>query len=389
MINFDELFPPAVKNIKPSGIRKFFDIAATMDDVISLGVGEPDFITPWHIRDVGIMSLEQGHTHYTSNSGIEELRQEVCNYMQRRFDLSYNANEVLITVGGSEAIDLCFRAFLTHGDEVIIPEPSFVCYTPCTQLAGGVPVPVVTEEKDGFILTAENLKKAITPKTKILVLPYPNNPTGAIMTKEQIEDIAKVLEGTNVVVLADEIYAELTYGCKHFSIANIPSMKERTIIVGGFSKCYAMTGWRLGFAIGNEKAVEQMRKIHQFAIMSAPTTSQYAAIEALKNGDGDILQMRTQYDERRVYLIERLNKMGLDCFEAKGAFYVFPCIKSTGLSSDEFCNRLLKEKHVAVIPGNAFGDSGEGFIRISYAYSLSRIKKALDKIEEFLGELLL
>ena len=386
-MDIKKLLSPVAENIKPSGIRKFFDIAATMENVISLGVGEPDFVTPWHIRDAGIMSLEQGHTHYTSNSGITELRQEVCNYMGRRFNLSYGENDVLITVGGSEAIDLCFRALLSPGDEVIIPEPSFVCYTPCTQLAGGVPVPVVTEEKDGFILTAENLKKAITPKTKVLVLPYPNNPTGAIMTKEQMEDIAEVLEGTDIFVLSDEIYAELTYGEKHFSIANIPSMKERTIIVGGFSKCYAMTGWRLGFAIGDERVVSLMRKIHQFAIMSAPTTSQYAAIEALKNGDWDIAQMRAQYDERRKYLIERLNKIGLNCFEAKGAFYVFPCIKSTGLSSDEFCNRLLVEKQVAVIPGNAFGDSGEGFIRISYAYSLTKIEKALDRIEEFIKEL--
>ncbi len=386
-MDFDKILSSVVKDIKPSGIRKFFDIAATMENVISLGVGEPDFVTPWHIRGAGIMSLEQGHTHYTSNSGIAELRQEVCNYMERRFNLSYGENDVLITVGGSEAIDLCFRALLSPGDEVIIPEPSFVCYTPCTQLAGGVPVPVVTEEKDGFILTAENLKKAITPKTKVLVVPYPNNPTGAIMTKEQLEDIAKVLEGTDIMVLSDEIYAELTYDAKHFSIANIPSMKERTIIVGGFSKCYAMTGWRLGFAIGNEKVISMMRKIHQFAIMSAPTTSQYAAIEALKNGDWDIAQMRAQYDERRKYLIERLNKIGLNCFEAKGAFYVFPCIKSTGLTSDEFCNRLLKEKKVAVIPGNAFGDSGEGFIRISYAYSLTKIEKALDRIEEFIKEL--
>ena len=386
-MDIKNLLSPVAENIKPSGIRKFFDIAATMENVISLGVGEPDFVTPWHIRDAGIMSLEQGHTHYTSNSGITELRQEVCNYMGRRFNLSYGENDVLITVGGSEAIDLCFRALLSPGDEVIIPEPSFVCYTPCTQLAGGVPVPVVTEEKDGFILTAENLKKAITPKTKVLVVPYPNNPTGAIMTKEQMEEIAKVLEGTDIMVLSDEIYAELTYGAKHFSIANIPSMKERTIIVGGFSKCYAMTGWRLGFAIGDERVISLMRKIHQFAIMSAPTTSQYAAIEALKNGDWDISQMRAQYDERRKYLIERLNKIGLNCFEAKGAFYVFPCIKSTGLSSDEFCNRLLKEKKVAVIPGNAFGDSGEGFIRISYAYSLTKIEKALDRIEEFIKEL--
>lgn len=386
-MDFDRILSSVVKDIKPSGIRKFFDIAATMENVISLGVGEPDFVTPWHIRDAGVMSLEQGHTHYTSNSGITELRQEVCNYMERRFNLSYGENDVLITVGGSEAIDLCFRALLAPGDEVIIPEPSFVCYTPCTQLAGGTPVPVVTEEKDGFVLTAENLKNAITPKTKVLVVPYPNNPTGAIMTKEQLEEIAKVLEGTDIMVLSDEIYAELTYDAKHFSIANIPSMKERTIIVGGFSKCYAMTGWRLGFAIGNEKIISAMRKIHQFAIMSAPTVSQYAAIEALKNGDWDIAQMRAQYDERRKYLIERLNRIGLNCFEAKGAFYVFPCIKSTGLTSDEFCNRLLKEKHVAVIPGNAFGDSGEGFIRISYAYSLTKIEKALDRIEEFIKEL--
>lgn len=376
-----------VTDIKPSGIRKFFDLANTMDGVLSLGIGEPDFVTPWHIRDAGIRSLEQGRTYYTSNSGLIPLRQEVCNYFERRFDLKYNENQVLITVGGSEAIDLAVRALIQSGDEVLIPEPCFVCYEPCVRLAHGVPVPIVTEEKDDFILTPEKLKEKITDKTKLLVLPFPNNPTGAIMTKEQLTAIAKVLEGTNIAILSDEIYAELTYSDKHFSIANIPSMKERTIVVGGFSKAYAMTGWRLGFALGDEAVIKAMTKIHQFAIMSAPTTSQYAAIEALKNGDSDIEEMAAQYDKRRRILIDRLNSMGLSCFEAKGAFYVFPSIKSTGLSSEEFCKQLLEKKKVAVIPGNAFGESGEGHVRISYAYSIQTINKALDKIQEFLEEI--
>lgn len=383
--NFD--ISSIVTDIKPSGIRKFFDLANDMDGVLSLGIGEPDFVTPWHIRDAGIRSLEQGRTYYTSNSGLIPLRQEVCDYFERRFDLKYTQEEVLITVGGSEAIDLAVRALIQKGDEVLIPEPCFVCYEPCVRLAHGIPVPIVTEEKDNFILTPEKLKEKITDKTKLLVLPFPNNPTGAIMTNEQLLAIAKVLEGTNIAILSDEIYAELTYSGKHFSIANIPSMKDRTIVVGGFSKAYAMTGWRLGFALGDKAVIKAMVKIHQFAIMSAPTTSQYAAIEALKNGDADIEEMATQYDQRRRILIDRLNSMGLSCFEAKGAFYVFPSIKSTGLSSEDFCKQLLEKKKVAVIPGNAFGESGEGHIRISYAYSIQTINKALDKIQEFLEEI--
>lgn len=386
-MSFEFNISSIVTDIKPSGIRKFFDLANEMEGVLSLGIGEPDFVTPWHIRDAGIRSLEQGRTYYTSNSGLIPLRQEVCNYFNRRFDLSYNEKEVLITVGGSEAIDLAVRALIQPGDEVLIPEPCFVCYEPCVRLAHGIPVPIVTEEKDNFTLTPEKLKEKITDKTKLLVLPFPNNPTGAIMTEEQLKAIAKVLEGTNIAILSDEIYAELTYSGKHFSIANIPSMKERTIIVGGFSKAYAMTGWRLGFALGDAKVINAMTKVHQFAIMSAPTTSQYAAIEALKNGDGDIEEMANQYDQRRRVLIDRLNEMGLSCFEAKGAFYVFPSIKSTGLSSEEFCKQLLERKKVAVIPGNAFGESGEGHVRISYAYSIQTINKALDKIQEFLEEI--
>lgn len=387
MMDIGSLISPVVSDIKPSGIRKFFDIVATMPDAISLGIGEPDFVTPWHIRDAGMMSLEKGQTYYTSNSGLKELRQELCNYLERRFELSYNENNILITVGGSEAIDLAFRALLMPGDEVIIPEPSFVCYAPCTTLAGGKPVPVETVREDNFKLNVEKLKEKITDKTKILVLPYPNNPTGAILGKEEILKIADVIKNTNIMVLADEIYAELTYGKKHFSIANIPSMKERTIIVSGFSKCYAMTGWRLGYAVAHEDLIKAMTKIHQFAIMSAPTTSQYAAIEALKNGDRDIEEMASEYNERRIHIIERFNNMGLDCFNAQGAFYVFPSIKSTGYSSEEFCNELLKRKKVAIIPGNAFGASGEGYARVSYAYSMKQIDKALDRIEEFLGEI--
>ncbi len=386
-MNIESKISQTVSDIKPSGIRKFFDIVNEMKDAISLGIGEPDFVTPWHIRDAGILSLEKGRTYYTSNSGLVELREQLCKYFDRRFNLSYKESEILVTVGGSEAIDLCIRALISPGDEVLIPEPSFVCYAPCTSLAGGVAVPIVTDEEHDFKLTAEALKKVITPKTKLLVLPFPNNPTGAVMEKEELEEIAKVLEETEIMVLSDEIYGELTYGIKHTSIANIESMKQRTIIVGGFSKCYAMTGWRLGYAVGNEAVIKAMTKIHQFAIMSAPTTSQYAAVEAVRNGDSDIEDMKREYNKRRRYLIDRLNEIGLDCFEAKGAFYVFPSIKSTGLSSEEFCERLLREKKVAVIPGNAFGDSGEGFVRISYAYSLNTIKKALDRIEEFIKEL--
>ncbi len=386
-MSFSFEISPIVTDIKPSGIRKFFDLASEMTDVLSLGIGEPDFVTPWHIRDAGIMSLEKGQTYYTSNAGLSELRGELCTYLKRRFDLEYTPDQALITVGGSEAIDAAIRALITEGDEVIIPEPCFVCYDPIVRLAHGVPVPIVTEEKDNFILTPEKLKAAITPKTKLLVLPYPNNPTGAVMTKEQLEAIAEILRDTNIGILSDEIYAELTYSGKHCSIANLPGMQERTIIVSGFSKAYAMTGWRLGYAVGNRDVIKAMTKIHQFAIMSSPTTAQYAAIEALKNGDEDIAEMASQYDERRRVLIDRLNEMGLTCFEARGAFYVFPSIKSTGLSSEEFCKRLLEAKKVAVIPGSAFGESGEGHVRISYAYSLKTINKALDRMQEFLNEL--
>ena len=386
-MSFSFSISPIVTDIKPSGIRKFFDLVGEMDGAISLGIGEPDFVTPWHIRDAGISSLEKGQTYYTANAGLMPLRKEICNYFERRFHLSYNEKNVLVTVGGSEAIDLCIRALITEGDEVLIPEPSFVCYEPCVRLAHGTPVPIVTEEKDGFILTPEKLKEKITPRTKLLVLPFPNNPTGAIMTKGQLQAIADVLKDTNIAVLSDEIYAELTYSEKHCSIANIDGMKERTVIVSGFSKSYAMTGWRLGYAIGDAALIKAMTKIHQFAIMSSPTTSQYAAIEALKHGDEDIEEMAAEYDSRRRILIDRLNDMGLHCFEARGAFYVFPSIQSTGLSSEEFCKQLLEKKKVAVIPGHAFGTSGEGHVRISYAYSIETINKALDKMEEFLKEL--
>ena len=384
-MNIGELLNKKVVDMKPSGIRKFFDIVATMPDAISLGVGEPDFVTPWHIREAGIYSLEKGHTYYTSNSGLEELRFEICNYLNRRFNLSYNyKNEVLITVGGSEAIDLCTRAFISAGDEVLIPEPCFVCYAPCVQLAGGIPVPIVTTEEDEFKLTAKALKEAITPKTKMLVLPFPNNPTGAIMDRKDLEEIAEVLRDTNIIVLSDEIYAELTYGQKHVSIAEIDGMKERTLIASGFSKAFAMTGWRLGYIVGDADVVKAMTKIHQYGIMSTPTTSQYAAIEAMKNGDEDVAYMVSEYDHRRKMLVEELNRMGLHCFEPKGAFYAFPSIQSTGMTSEQFCEELLKDQKVAVVPGNAFGESGEGFVRISYAYSVENISNALEKIDNFI-----
>ena len=384
-MNIGKLLNQKVVDMKPSGIRKFFDIVATMPDAISLGVGEPDFVTPWHIREAGIYSLEKGHTYYTSNSGLEELRFEICNYLNRRFNLSYNyKNEALITVGGSEAIDLATRAFISAGDEVLIPEPCFVCYAPCVSMAGGTPVPIVTVEEDEFKLTAKALKAAITPKTKMLVLPFPNNPTGAIMDRKDLEEIAEVLRGTDIIVLSDEIYAELTYGQKHVSIAEIDGMKERTLIASGFSKAFAMTGWRLGYIVGDSEVVKAMTKIHQYGIMSTPTTSQYAAIEAMKNGDEDVAYMVSEYDHRRKMLVEELNRMGLHCFEPKGAFYAFPSIQSTGLTSEQFCEELLKDQKVAVVPGNAFGASGEGFVRISYAYSVENISNALEKIDNFI-----
>ncbi len=373
-----------VTEIPPSGIRKFFDIAAEMKDAISLGVGEPDFVTPWHIRDKGIHSLQKGQTHYTANKGLKELREEISNYLDRRFNLKYDAlTQTIVTVGGSEAIDLVFRAVIDPGDEVLVPEPSFVCYQPLTRLAGGVPVPITTKAENNFKITPDELKSAITPKTKVLVLPYPNNPTGGIMTKEDLEAIAEVLRDTNILVLSDEIYAELTYGRKHCSIAEIDGMYERTVLVSGFSKAYAMTGWRLGYACGHPDIISAMTKIHQYGIMSAPTIAQFAAIEALKNGDADIEAMRDEYNDRRRLIVGGFNAMGLDCFEPEGAFYAFPCIKSTGLSSGEFCERLLYDQKVAVVPGTAFGESGEGHVRCSYAYSLDSINEALNRIETF------
>ncbi|CDD46783.1 putative uncharacterized protein [Firmicutes bacterium CAG:534] len=374
--------------IKPSGIRKFFDIVNEMDDAISLGVGEPDFDTPWHIRDEGIYSLEKGRTFYTSNSGLKELRNEIANYMKRTQGISYDpAHEIIITVGGSEAIDLAFRAMINPGDEVLIPQPSYVSYEPCAILADAVPVIIELKEEDEFRLTAQQLRNAITDKTKILVLPFPNNPTGAIMEKKDLEEIAEVIREKDLYVVSDEIYGELTYKDKHVSIASLPGMQERTILINGFSKAYAMTGWRLGYACAPKAIMEQMIKIHQFAIMCAPTTSQYAAVEALRNGDDDVKGMRESYNQRRRFLMHAFAKMGLQCFEPYGAFYVFPCIKEFGLSSEEFAERLLREEKVAVVPGTAFGDCGEGFLRISYAYSLENLKIALEKIEKFVEKL--
>ena len=386
-MNYDKLVNRTLADMKPSGIRKFFDIAAEMEEVISLSVGEPDFSTPWHIRQEGVKTLEKGRTWYSPNAGLLKLREAIGGYLHRRFDLNYDPKtEILVTVGGSEAIDLCFRTLLTPGDEVLIPEPSFVCYDPLTRMAGGVPVPLVTRAEDQFRLRAETVAAAITDKTKLLVLPYPNNPTGAIMPREELEALAEVLRGTDIVVLSDEIYGELTYGREHVSFAAIEGMRERTLLVSGFSKAYAMTGWRLGYACGPAPLMALLTKLHQYAIMCAPTTAQYAAIEAMDNGDSDVTQMRDEYDMRRRYIVDELNKLGLTCFEPEGAFYVFPSIQSTGLTSEEFCRRLLEEKHVAVVPGNAFGESGEGFIRISYCYSLKHITEALKRIGEFLKE---
>ena len=377
-----------IKTIEPSGIRKFFDLVSEMDDAISLGVGEPDFDTPWHIRDEGIYSLEKGRTFYTSNAGLKELKVEIAKYLDRRFGLQYDYNkEILVTVGGSEAIDIAMRAMLDPGDEVLIPQPSYVSYLPCCVLANGTPVTIELKAENEFRLTAEELEAAITPKTKLLVMPFPNNPTGAVMEKKDLEAVAEVVKKHDLFVLSDEIYCELTYLENHVSIASLPGMRERTIVINGFSKSHAMTGWRLGYACGPAEIIKQMLKIHQFAIMCAPTTSQYAAVEALKNGDEDVAMMREQYDARRRYLMERFKEMGLDCFEPFGAFYVFPCIKEFGMTSDEFANRLLQTKKVAVVPGTAFGSSGEGFIRISYAYSLEDLKVALERVEEFITEL--
>jgi len=385
MINYEDILIKKVKSIPPSGIRKFFDVAATMKDAISLGVGEPDFNTPWSVREAGIYSLEKGKTHYTANSGLAELREEICNYVFRKYNVSYDAtSEVLVTVGGSEAIDLLIRCLVSDGDEVLIPEPSFVCYKPCTILANGIPVPIETKEENNFKLTPEQLKEKITDKTKLLILPFPNNPTGAVMSKDELEAIAEVLRGTDIMVLSDEIYSELCYSDEgHTTFSAIKDMKERTIVVNGFSKTFAMTGWRLGYALGPAPIIKAMTKVHQYGIMSAPTTSQFAAIEALKNCDRDVEDMRREYNNRRRYILEGFRQMGLSCFEPLGAFYVFPCIKSLGMTSEEFCNRLLEEEKVAVVPGNAFGESGEGFIRCSYAYSIENIEEALKRIANF------
>ncbi|MBO5008264.1 MAG: aminotransferase class I/II-fold pyridoxal phosphate-dependent enzyme [Clostridia bacterium] len=380
--NINDFISPTVANMQPSGIRKFFDIVNTMEDAISLGVGEPDFVTPWHIRDAGVYSLEKGQTYYTSNSGLLELREEICNYV-RKFDLNYTPDEVLVTVGGSEAIDLAMRTVLSPGDEVIIPEPSFVCYKPCTALAGGVPVTIQTKAENAFKLTAEEVLEKITAKTKLLVLSYPNNPTGAIMEKNDLERIAEVVKEKNIMVLSDEIYAELTYSGKHTSIASLPGMKERTIVVNGFSKAFAMTGWRLGFVMAPAVLTKQLTKVHQYAIMSSPTTSQYAAIEALRNGEDSVKSMVMEYNDRRKVITDAFNKMGYPCFSPLGAFYIFPCIKSSGLTSEEFCERLLREQKVALVPGTAFGESGEGFVRVSYAYSVKQITKATERIAIF------
>lgn len=388
-MDYAKLIAPAAQAMRPSGIRRFFDLAAEMPECISLGVGEPDFKTPWAVREAGIESLELGHTRYTSNAGLKELRIEISRYLERRFGLRYDPmSQVLITVGGSEAIDMCIRTLVQPGDEVIIPEPCFVCYEPITTLSGGVPVPVPCRAKDAFRLRADALAAAITPRTKLLIMPFPNNPTGAVMEKEDLEAIAQVLRGTNIMVLSDEIYAELTYGLQpHVSIASLPGMAERTVVVNGFSKTYAMTGWRLGYACGPAPILQVMTKIHQSAIMSAPTTSQYAAITALRDCDLEIDRMRDEYNMRRRLVVRSFNEMGLHCFEPRGAFYAFPCIQSTGMTSEEFCTRLLEKKHVAIIPGGAFGASGEGYARVSYAYSVEHLTEALKRIREFLQQL--
>lgn len=389
MMDYSKKINDTIKSVKPSGIRKFFDIVNEMDNVISLSIGEPDFKTPWHVRKAGIDSLEMGRTWYTPNRGFVQLRQEISNYMSRKCSLTYKPeSEVVVTVGGSEAIDIAIRCLVGKGDEVLIPQPSFVCYEPLTIMAGATPVVINTKMENNFRLTVDDILDKITENTKLLILPFPNNPTGAIMEREDLEKIAQVVIDHDLMVLSDEIYSELTYGGKtHVSIATIEGMKERTVVINGFSKSYAMTGWRLGFACGPQEIIEMMTKLHQFCIMSAPTTAQYAAIEALKNGDDDITMMRDQYDMRRRLVVGSLNKMGLTCFEPKGAFYCFPCIKSTGLSSEEFCTKLLHSKHVALVPGSAFGECGEGYVRLSYSYSLKHLKKALALIEEFLKEL--
>ena len=387
-MNYDSVLNEKIQNIKPSGIRKFFDILEEMTDAISLGIGEPDFVTPWHIRDAGIYSLERGHTKYTSNAGMLQLRREIAAYLNRRFDLQYDyAGQILVTVGGSEAIDLALRVLVNPGDEVIVPTPSFVCYGPLAEMAGGVPKYLELKAENQFRLTPEELREAITEKTKVLVLPFPSNPTGGTMERKDLEAIAEVLEGTDIMVISDEIYAELTYGRRHVSPANLTGMYDRAVVVNGFSKSHAMTGWRMGYVCAPKPIVAAMTKLHQFGIMSAPTTSQYAAVEAMRNGDGDIEHMREEYDRRRRYLVENLNRIGLQCFEPKGAFYVFPDIRSTGLTSEEFCERFLLEEKVAVIPGSAFGPGGEGFVRACYAASMKDIAEAVARMDNFLTNL--
>lgn len=384
-MNYEKILSERVLNMKPSGIRKFFDLAAQMDDVISLGVGEPDFQTPWSIRKTAINVLERKRIVYTANSGLMELRKSIAGYLKRKNNLEYDSeHEIIVTVGGSEAIDIAIRGLINPGDEVLIVEPSFVCYAPIVELTCGVPVPIPTKEENRFKLTADELREKITDKTKLLILPYPNNPTGGIMTREDLEAIAEVLRGTDIMVLSDEIYSEMTYGRKHCSIAELEGMRERTLLVNGFSKAFAMTGWRLGYLAAPEPVITQLVKIHQYAIMSSPTVSQYAAIEALENCDEEVKHMVKEYNVRRRYLVEAFNRIGLTCFEPEGAFYVFPCIKSTGLSSEEFCAQLLEKERVAVVPGNAFGESGEGFVRVSYAYSLKHLMEAVKRIESFI-----
>ena len=387
-MDYTKLLNQRLTGLKPSGIRRFFDIANEMDHVISLSIGEPDFTTPWHVRQEGIETLRKGQTWYSPNRGFEELRKQISNYYARRFNVEYDPDqEILVSVGGSEAIDLCIRALVQEGDEVLIPQPAFVCYEPMTIMAGGTPVIIETKAEDAFLLTAEQLEAAITPRTKLLILPFPNNPTGAVMRREHLEAIAKVIEKHDILVLSDEIYGELTYGKeRHVSFADIPHMKERTIVVSGFSKAYAMTGWRLGYALGPEPVISQMLKLHQYAIMSAPTTAQYAAIEALKHGDNDIEHMREEYDMRRRLIVDEFGRMGMTCFEPEGAFYVFPSIQVSGMTSEDFCEKLIYAQRVAIVPGTAFGDCGEGFARVSYSYSLKHIQEALVRIEKFLNE---
>ena len=387
MIDQELMLSETLKDIKPSGIRKFFDLLADMGDVTALTVGQPDFVTPWHIREAAIQSLERGHTYYTSNSGLPELRSEIAKYMNRRFGLEYSTGEVLVTVGGSEAIDVAVRALVNPGDEVIIPMPSFVCYEPIARMAGAVPVIINTKAENGFKLTADELRQAITPKTKMLILPYPNNPTGAILEREELEELAEVIRDTNIAILSDEIYAELTYGKTHVSIASVEGMRERTIIASGFSKAYAMTGWRLGYICAPAAWTKQMTKLHQYAIMCAPTVSQFAAVEALKNGDEDIAEMCAEYNRRRVFIAEGLEKIGIPVMIPEGAFYIYPYIGGFGLTSEEFCQRLLMEEKCAIVPGTAFGECGEGYARISYAYSVKHIEEALEKIERFVNKL--